>query len=268
MNKNEPQSQPTKQTAIKILDLLKYGLCKGKGIPAPGKMCVEAAVCYALGLPHSDNPPCVSPAVRAFKITLNDSRWSSNETRAKGLRRIAIAQLGSNSIDEVLFVKELARLTIKIIVPIALRAAAKLHSQQNHKEALENVALICERDEDKAAAEAAADAAADAADAAADAAAQTADYAARAAARAAAEAACAADTAADATADAACAAACASQSAAAAAAYAAQSAVDAAQATVDATDAADEVLCATADAGVSALQLCESPGCQWLDLVV
>jgi hypothetical protein len=47
-------------------------------------MCVEAAVCYALGLPHSDNPPCVGYAVRQYKIRLNDSNWSSNEARAKG----------------------------------------------------------------------------------------------------------------------------------------------------------------------------------------
>ena len=93
------------------------GLSAGLGTPEPGKMCVEAAVCYALGLPHSDNPPCVNPLVRNLKITLNDSSaWSSNEARAKGLKRLAIAQLGTNeNFDEQLFIKELVRTTIEFV---------------------------------------------------------------------------------------------------------------------------------------------------------
>jgi|SRR5579859_1583657 len=137
------KNKPTKQTAIKILDLLKHGLVRGLGNPEPGKMCVEAAVCYAMGLPHSDNPPCVAAAVRSFKITLNDSNWSSDTARAVGLQRIAIAQLGSENIDQSLFVKELTRLTIKKILPLALRAAAKAHPQISHKEALEKAAYNC-----------------------------------------------------------------------------------------------------------------------------
>jgi hypothetical protein len=41
------------------------------------------------------------------------------------MRRIAIAQLGSDTIDQTVFVKELALATIRKIVPIALKAAAK-----------------------------------------------------------------------------------------------------------------------------------------------
>ncbi len=88
-----------------ILDLLKYGLVKGLGVQEPGKMCVEAVVCAAMNLPHSDNPPCVGSAVRAFKIHLNDSNWNSNAARAVGMKRLAIAQLGSKEIDQVEFVK-------------------------------------------------------------------------------------------------------------------------------------------------------------------
>lgn len=36
--------KPTKEHAVKILDLLSHGLVKGLGEPIPGKMCVEAAV--------------------------------------------------------------------------------------------------------------------------------------------------------------------------------------------------------------------------------
>ena len=49
----------TRAHAEKIADLLQHGLVKGVGTPEPGKMCIEALVCYALGLPHGDDPGCV-----------------------------------------------------------------------------------------------------------------------------------------------------------------------------------------------------------------
>lgn len=118
-----PTVRPTKAIAVKILELLDHGLTKGLGDPEPGKMCVEAAVCYAMGIEHSDEPPCVARSVRAFKIVLNDSAWSSNTARAKGLKRLAIAQLGSDEIDETIFVKELALSIVRQVLPIALRAS-------------------------------------------------------------------------------------------------------------------------------------------------
>ncbi len=98
-----PTIIPTEEHAKKILDLLTYGLVKGQGQPIPGKMCVEAAVCFALGLPHGDNPPCVGHEVRAFKIGLNDKAWSTTQTRAVGMRQLAVAQLGSNTLDQKAF---------------------------------------------------------------------------------------------------------------------------------------------------------------------
>jgi uncharacterized membrane protein len=59
----------------------------------------------------------VAPAVRAFKIRLNDSNWSSNEARARGLRSLAIAQLGSDGLDSQVFAKKLAEKTIKNLLP-------------------------------------------------------------------------------------------------------------------------------------------------------
>jgi hypothetical protein len=91
--------QITRDVAIKVLSVVDAGLVNGLGTPTPGKMCVEAAVCYALGLPHGDDPQCVSKAVRALKIRLNDLSWSSNATRAKGLRRLSIIQLGTLDLD-------------------------------------------------------------------------------------------------------------------------------------------------------------------------
>lgn len=140
--------------ARKVLETVDAGLSSGKGTPVPGHMCVEAAVCYAMGLPHSDNPPCVHPAVRKFKIGINDAPWSSPAARAKGMRRVAIAQLGSENIDGAAFVAYVAEQTIKWVLPIALRAAAALNPE--HEGALVEAAVRCEREGSKGAANAAA----------------------------------------------------------------------------------------------------------------
>jgi len=136
----------TRDVAAKVLHVVDQGLSHGLGVKEPGKMCVEAAVCFALGLPHSDDPLCVDSAVRAFKIRLNDSDWSSKEARAKGLRRLAIAQLGTKdkSFDGADFAKRLSLFTIRTIVPIALRAAAQVHPYSHHKDELERAARACE----------------------------------------------------------------------------------------------------------------------------
>ena len=173
----------------KFIGLLDHGLVKGLGIQKPGKMCVEAAWCAALGLPHGDNPGCVGVAVRSLKIRLNDSRWSSNKARAAGLLRLGIAQIGSDTLDQKEFTQRIAEQTIRQIVPIAMRAAAK--RVPAYAVALEAAAVMCEKDGTEAAARtaqksaAAAYAAAAAAAAAADAAAAAADDAAYAAAYAA-----------------------------------------------------------------------------------
>jgi hypothetical protein len=143
----------TREIAAKVLQVVDAGLVKGVGVAKPGQMCVEAAVCYALGLPHGDDPECVSRAVRALKINLNDKNWSSNKARAKGLRRLAIAQLGSrDAIDDREFVRRVAELAIRTCVPTALRAAASMHKDPKHKAALIEAASRCERDRTREAA--------------------------------------------------------------------------------------------------------------------
>ena len=206
----------TREIAEKVLSVVDAGLSSGVGKPEPGQMCVEAAVCYALGLPHGDDPQCVSRALRSLKIRLNDSLWSSKEARAKGLRRLALVQLGSRDhLDDKEFVKRVVKLAITLSVPVALRAAASVNKDPRHKAALLDAASRCEREgtrESAIDAPRVAQAAYADADAAADAAAYAAAYAAAAAAAdayAAAAAAAAADAyaAADAAADAAAAAA-------------------------------------------------------------
>src|SRR6266700_803381 len=117
----------TKDVVIKLLGIVDAGLTNGLGVQEPGQMCVEAAVCYALGLPHGDDPTCVDPSLRSLKIRLNDSRWSSDQARAKDLRRLAVIQLGSKGhLDTKEFATRCAGLATKTSVPIALRAAASI----------------------------------------------------------------------------------------------------------------------------------------------
>lgn len=114
----------TSELVGKIEEVLGRGLCTGKGDPQ-GRMCVEAAVCFAMGLPHGDDPPCVGLSVRNFKITLNDSKWSSDLARAKGMRKIAIAQLGSNTLDQLEFARRMVDKTIRILTPTLFREVFK-----------------------------------------------------------------------------------------------------------------------------------------------
>src|SRR3990167_2568340 len=101
--------------------ILERGLCSGVG-KRDGQMCIEAAICAALDLPHGDNPSCVASAVRSYKIALNDKKWGSPESRAKGLRDIGIAQIGSKGVvDDREFVKRLAEKTIRVLIPTLFR---------------------------------------------------------------------------------------------------------------------------------------------------
>src|SRR5882757_5357777 len=137
----------TEKVARKVLKIVDAGLSKGMGNPKAGQMCVEAAVCFALDLPHGDDPACVSRALRGLKINLNDRNWSSKAARARGLRRLAVAQLGSRDhLDDREFAKRVAELAIRKSVPEALRTAASIHKDPVHVQALRAAADKCERE--------------------------------------------------------------------------------------------------------------------------
>ena len=241
------QIEITREIAAKVLRVVDQGLSKGVGTrragDVQGEMCVEAAVCYALGLPHGDDPGCVAPTLRSLKIRLNDSNWFSKEARAKGLRRLAVAQLGSKgALDEKEFVKRLVDHAIRKSAPSALRAAASVVKDEKHKAALCEAANRCEKEGTRQAAldaRAIARAAAAAAYAAANAAAAAYAYAA----------ANAAANAADAAANAA-----AADAYAAYAAYAAKN------------SARDTSLAEYSEAVVQILIDMKAPGCVWLEL--
>lgn len=132
--------------AEKVRDVVDAGLIAGVGNPIPGQMCVEAAECYALGLPHGDSHPCEARSVRNLKIALNDRAWSTPTARAKGLRRLSLASLGSAGVlDEKEFRRRVVDVTIRRAVPSGLRAAASCN--QKFAEQLEAVAVRCEQEE-------------------------------------------------------------------------------------------------------------------------
>lgn len=254
MKTKPPTNKITLAQARRVLEVVDAGLCAGLGQPKPGQMCVEAAVCFALGQKHGDEPECVAASVRAFKIGLNDANWSSKAARAAGMRKLAIAQLGSKeTLDEQKFAKALAELTIRRLVPAALRAAASVNPA--HAVALEAAAMVCETEGTEVSARAACSAAR-AADSAAYSAARAAAHAAYSAARAADSAhSAAAHDACSAAAHAACSAAHAAASAASAAARAADS-------------AADRMLNIAAEIGVQALRIAGAVGIKLMDKLI
>lgn len=150
----------TRDLAAKVLSVVDQGLSRGLGNrkrgDVQGGMCVEAAVCYALGLEHGDDPGCVSGPLRALKIRLNDNGWSSKAARAKGLRRLALAQLGSKGhLDDKEFVRRVVDHAIRVTVPGALRIAASIQKDEKHKAALCEAANRCEKEGTREAAQSA-----------------------------------------------------------------------------------------------------------------
>ena len=149
----------TPEQRQKLIDIVNAGLVSGLGEAKAGSLCVEAAICLAMGEPHSDHPSCVAAPDRDFAIRINDAPWSSTEARAKALLPLALAQLGTAGSDRGPWVRRVVEGTIRRIVPIALRAAASAHPDEQHRAALEAAAVRCEREGTRGAAAAAEDAA-------------------------------------------------------------------------------------------------------------
>jgi hypothetical protein len=63
------------------LDLGKVVLVYGSHSRREDGVCFNEAVAWFAGRPHSDCPPCVSPAIRSFTMRLND-RWDDKRRQA------------------------------------------------------------------------------------------------------------------------------------------------------------------------------------------
>lgn len=94
----------------KLFGLLDQGLCHGAGHIA-NEFCVQQAVSLAVGSNKTDKPWCIHSALRDLGIIMNDcNMWSSNKARADGLRRFAVAEMGTGdeSFDGKLFARKLS----------------------------------------------------------------------------------------------------------------------------------------------------------------
>jgi len=140
---------------IKEFDrILACGLSRGLGSRGQ-QVCVEAAICQVLNLPHMDDPGCVARSVRSFKITLNDSSWSTAKARAEGLRDLGLAQLGSKGVvEDREFTALLSKKVVQVLIPALFREIFP-----NNKACLE-AALRCEQEGTEEAANSAANSAA------------------------------------------------------------------------------------------------------------
>lgn len=129
-----PNFKITNEIVLNLLSVVDQGLCCGIGKPTPGHMCVEAAACFALGEPHGDEPTCVADEVRSSKITLNDKFWVSNESRAQGLRRVAVAQLGSKDVvNGMKFYRAMRWHALCLLLPVIFTVLRRNHIYRRDK---------------------------------------------------------------------------------------------------------------------------------------
>lgn len=130
----------------KLTEIVSAGLVKGLGTPEPGKLCLEAAICLALGEAHGDKPSCVAAPDNAFAIRLQDAYPGTPEERAKLFLPLGLAQLGTAGTDRKPWAKLLVEGTIRKVLPMWLRNAAEKQSDKTHRAALLAAADKCESD--------------------------------------------------------------------------------------------------------------------------
>jgi hypothetical protein len=133
----------------------RFGGVLTKGSHAPdGHACLLEAVSIARGLDWTDEPSIVRmPDLRG----LNDAPWSSDEVRTKHLLPVGVAlydwaEWSAERRQE--FAKRVAEQTIRVIVPMALRPAAKANPK--FAADLEAAAKLCADEGTESAAESAA----------------------------------------------------------------------------------------------------------------
>ena len=110
---------------------------------------------------------CVSPVLQRFICCFKQAQWSSDEVRANGLRRLAIAQVGTaGTLDERLFAEKLRAASFNKLLAAVVKTVGNL-LKDPHRSKLLQAASCCETDATFAAAKMAACALTEAAHAAA-----------------------------------------------------------------------------------------------------
>ncbi len=95
-----------------ILAKIDIGLIAGSGKSGFGQMCIEDTI------DKITNKSDIGEVVKKFITKINDANWLNEYSRAAGMRKIAIAQLGSVCINQDKFTKYIIVQTIKRILPL------------------------------------------------------------------------------------------------------------------------------------------------------
>lgn len=104
---------------------------------------LRAAIVAALGAEAYWLNSLISPAVAAFDLC--DANWSTDQARAKGLMRLAVAQLGSyGALDQSGFVHNVVNIATIHMLPKALRQVAGVLVSPSLRHELEYAADNCE----------------------------------------------------------------------------------------------------------------------------
>jgi hypothetical protein len=152
--------KPTKRIALEVAKSINGALCRGAGSGQSQNVCVMQAIARAVGLPTSNDQveECVGSVVGAFNRKLNDCYWSSDVARAEGMKRLGVASIGSNQLNQMEYGKLMFLRGTQKLLPFVFREIAKI-KDGNYKAELKKHADLCEKvktfDEAKAACKAA-----------------------------------------------------------------------------------------------------------------
>jgi hypothetical protein len=160
--------KPTKQIALAVAKSINGALRLGAGGGKDQDVCVMQAIARAVGLnPNNDQvEECVGSAVGAFNRKLNDCSWSSDQSRAEGMKQLGVASIGSNQLDQMEFGKLMFLRGTQKLLPLVFREIAKIKTG-DYQATLNKHADLCEKvttfkEAQKACKDASADADADA----------------------------------------------------------------------------------------------------------
>ena len=123
--------------------IFEKGLVAGIGEGKPGSLCIESAIVFARGLPHSDKPPCVHEVDQSFWIAINDGPWLSKYSRASALLPAALAQLGTVNKDRKAWLAAVTLGIVRTIAPRVLQAAANAGVEDRFRLELLSAASGC-----------------------------------------------------------------------------------------------------------------------------
>lgn len=115
------------ETFVKqLLYQIDGGLTHGMGGGGRSNMCVQHAVNHVMGRGRSDDVTwCALNEINSFGIHLNDCRWTSKRARADGLRRLAVAELGSNKVNKAELAQSIRRKYVNHMLPQQLEIVGK-----------------------------------------------------------------------------------------------------------------------------------------------